>query len=334
MKAFQLDATHEDLSIAIQSLRIVEKPIPKPQHGQVLVKVEGAPCNPSDLLFLQGRYGGRKKLPKTPGWEGSGVVIESGGGVLAWYLKGKRVACSVQSDSDGTWSEYLVVDAKTCIVLNDQIPFEQGACLIINPLTAIGMVERGIKGGHKAMIQTAACSQVGKMIQVLAKRNQIPLINIVRRNEQKEELLSIGEKWIINSEDPDFLVQLKEQAQKLGATIAFDAVGGGLTGKILEAMPPASKMLVYGALSGAPCKEINPMNLIFEKKTLEGFWLKEWVQNIGILHRLQLIKLVQKLMGKGELRTKIQKCVGFEEWKATLLEYTQKMTEGKVILKP
>ena len=92
MKAIQIDQPNSDVEIAIQSLRIVEKPTPKPGPGQVLVKIEAAPCNPSDLLFIQGHYGIKKVLPAIPGWEGAGTVVESGGGILGWWLKGKTTS--------------------------------------------------------------------------------------------------------------------------------------------------------------------------------------------------------------------------------------------------
>ena len=215
MKAIQIEQTSSDPEIAIQNLKIVEKPIPKPGPGQVLVKIEAAPCNPSDLLFLQGKYGVKKSFPAVPGWEGAGTVVESGKGLLGWWLKGKRVACGGQSDNDGTWAEYYVAEAKACIPLNNQVTSEQGSALIINPLTAIGMVEVATAEGHKAIIQSAACSQVGRMVQTLARKKQIPLIHIVRRDEQVKELESAGEKWILNSEDANFEEKLKETAKKL-----------------------------------------------------------------------------------------------------------------------
>ena len=93
MRAVRLSAYHEDVVEAIRSLRVVEQPVPKPRPGQVLVKIEAAPCNPSDLLLLQGRYGVLKSLPTVPGWEGAGRVVASGGGWLAGWLNNKRVAC-------------------------------------------------------------------------------------------------------------------------------------------------------------------------------------------------------------------------------------------------
>ena len=111
MRALELTEQRADVEEAIRGLRVVEKPVPRPGRGQVLVRIEAAPCNPSDLLFLQGLYGVSKTLPTVPGREGAGTVVASGGGLLGRWLTGKRVACGEQSDADGTWAEYFVAEA-------------------------------------------------------------------------------------------------------------------------------------------------------------------------------------------------------------------------------
>src|SRR5215210_6041310 len=141
MRAVVLSEYHQDVRDAIRGLQVLERPVPRPRRGQVLVKIAAAPCNPSDLLLLQGKYGTLKTLPSVPGWEGAGIVVANGGGLLGRWLFGKRVACGVRSDRDGTWAEYVVVNADNCIALKSAVPFEQGASLIINPFTALAMLE-------------------------------------------------------------------------------------------------------------------------------------------------------------------------------------------------
>src|SRR6185295_8263508 len=138
MRAVVLSEYREDVADAIGGLKVLERPVPRPRRGQVLVKIAAGPCNPSDLLLLQGKYGTLKTLPTVPGWEGAGTVVASGGGLLGRWLMGKRVACAVRSDRDGTWAEYVVVNADNCIALKAELPIEQAASLIINPLTAAG----------------------------------------------------------------------------------------------------------------------------------------------------------------------------------------------------
>ncbi|MEX1013511.1 MAG: zinc-binding dehydrogenase [Waddliaceae bacterium] len=334
MKAIQMDQTKKNLEEAISGLHVVTKEIPVPKRGQVLIKVEAAPCNPSDLIFLQGGYGVKKRLPTVPGWEGAGTVIESGSGLIGRYLLGKRVACAGQSDGDGTWAQYHLAEASGCIPLSDETSFEQGAALIINPLTAVGLVEKAVKEGHKAMIQTAALSQVGRMVQLLARKKGMPLINVVHREEQLEELTASGQKWALNSSASDFPIKLRKMALELKATIAFEAVAGEITGTMFNEMPKGSKIVVYGALSEKPCQGISPLGLIFENKQIEGFWLTEWLKESTFWHKMKVIRLVKKMVQKGEFQTKINGVYGFDEWKSALSSYSQKMTDGKVILKP
>lgn len=242
MKALQLDRYVEDPFEAIKSLHLIEKAVPTPGPGQVLVRVEAAPCNPSDLLFLQGRYGVKKALPAVPGWEGAGTVIAHGGGLLGRWLVGKRVACALRGEMDGSWAQYAVADAKMCLVLRDDVSIEQGATLIINPLTAYGMVQVAVDEGHAAIVQTAAASQLGKLVLKLANDRGLPIINIVRRKEQEDLLRSLGAKIVLNSETAHFKEEFKKEAAHLNATIAFDAVGGELTGQVLGLMPNHSKI--------------------------------------------------------------------------------------------
>lgn len=334
MKALQLDQYHQDVKDAIRGLHVVSRPTPKPGPGQVLVRIEASPCNPSDLLLLQGLYGTKKTLPTIPGWEGAGTVVAHGGGIYGRWLMGKRVACAVQSDVDGIWAQYCVVEAKTCIPLQNNVSIEQGSTLIINPLTAVGMVEAAVKGKHHAIIQTAAASQVGRMVIKLAQMEGIPVINIVRREDQISLLKSLGAKHVLDSTKENFKTELKNEAAKLHATIAFDAVAGEMTGLLLSAMPHSSEVLVYGSLSLTPCNEISPLGLIFQQKLLKGFWLTGWIAQKSIFGIYQASSKVQKLMGDGSFRTAIRDQVSLEEAPEALLEYQKEMTAGKIIIHP
>lgn len=334
MRALQIDAYRENLEEALGNLHVVNKPVPKPASGQVLVKVEASPCNPSDLLLLQGRYGRKKPLPAVPGWEGAGSVIESGGGVLGRWLLNKRVAFSVQSDADGAWAEYCVVDAKTCIPLKEEISFEQGSTLIINPLTALGLIDTAIKGNHVAIIQTAAASQVGKMVVHLANEKGLPAIHIVRRKEQEDQLRGLGAKIVLNSESINFWEDLKKEAEKLKATIAFEAIGGSMTGLLLKKMPSRSKVLVYGSLSQSNCSDISPIDLIFQEKSMEGFYLGAWLKQMSFWGQYQATRTVQKLFASGAFHTNIACEVGLEEAAESLQAYSKEMSSGKVLIRP
>lgn len=333
MRALLLENYHDDLTTAIRGLKVVERPRPVPGPRQVLVRIEAAPCNPSDMLLLQGKYS-LKTLPSVPGWEGAGTVVENGGGWLGWWLQGKRVACALKDDRDGTWAEFVVVSAMECIPLRRDVPIEQGASLIVNPLTAVGLLETARRRGHRAAVHTAGASQVGRMLLVLAAEARYPLINIVRRDEQVQLLKSHGAEHVLNSSDAAFADQLKTLCLRLGATIAFEAVAGAMTGTVIGAMPANSQVYLYGALSEEPCGNIDPIEIIFYQKSLRGFYLGAWAKQQGPLRMLRDARRVQKLIADGRLATKIQRRLSLDEAVEGLQHYTTHMTDGKVLIAP
>jgi NADPH:quinone reductase-like Zn-dependent oxidoreductase len=334
MRVLALENYHEDLDVAVQNLRVAQKPTPTPGPGQVLVQIETAPCNPSDLIFMQGLYGVVKALPAVPGWEGSGTVVASGGGIIANWLKGKRVACGGQAESDGTWAEYYLADVKNCVPLRNNISFEQGASLIVNPLTAWALIEEAQKGRHGGIVQTAAASQLGRMILRLADEAGIPLINIVRRKEQEEILKSLGAEIVLNAASKDFAAQLQNECHRLNTTICFDAVAGEMTGIVLNAMPKSSKVIVYGVLSHSPAGGIDGRELIFGQKRVYGFWLTSWIRNAGIFKIYKAFGQIQKRIAAGSLATQVRQYLKLEEVPGGLIKYQRQMTSGKILIVP
>lgn len=334
MRAVRLSSFHEDLVEAIRSLRVVEQPVPVPRRGQVLVKIEAAPCNPSDLLLLQGKYGVSKRLPTVPGWEGAGQVVASGGGWLAGWLKNKRVACGVQADRDGTWAEYCLANATDCIPLKRQIEIEKAASLIVNPLTAIGLLDTAQRSGHRAAVQTAGASQLGRMLIDLASRANYPIICVVRRENQVQLLKSLGAQLVLDSSHPNFVEQLTKACQQVNATAAFEAVAGDMTGTLLNVMPRGACVYVYGALSEEPCSNIDPIDLIFREKTITGFYLGSWVKRRGVLGVLRAANRLQRMLIDGRIETSVQRRVDLDEVVDGLQQYVENMTEGKVLILP
>jgi NADPH:quinone reductase-like Zn-dependent oxidoreductase len=334
MRALQIDAYHADLYSALGQVRVTRKPTPLPGPGQVLVRIAAAPCNPSDLAFMQGLYGVKKPLPAVPGWEGAGTVVASGGGLLANWLKGRRVACAGQSAGDGSWAEYYLADARNCVPLRKAVSIEQGASLIVNPLTAWALMSIAKQEGHQGIVQTAAAGQVGRMVFHLGRREGLQLIHIVRSREQEALLKSLGVSTILNSTCDGFADQLKETCRQRKATIGFDAVGGELTGLVLNAMPDQATLLVYGGLSYAPASGIDGRELIFSRKQIRGFWLTDWIRSAGILRVFQAALQIQKAIIKGHLATEVRRKVDLEEAPEAIRAYFDAMTLGKVLIKP
>lgn len=332
--ALVLERHEANLDSAIGSLKVRPRPVPRPGPGQVLVRIAAAPCNPSDLLFLQGLYGVSKPLPAVPGWEGAGTVVASGGGWLGRRLVGKRVACAGQTQQDGTWAQYYLTQARTCVPLHRDVDDDRGATLIINPLTAIGLVVEARARGARALLQTAGASQVGRMVLRLASEAGVPLVNVVRREAQAELLRSLGAEHVLDSESDSFDEELRRMCRDLQASVAFDAVAGEMTGRLLQAMPRGSTAIVYGALSEQPCGAVDPIGVIFEGKRVEGFYLGSWLQGRGLLSTLRLTSRVQRLVREGGFDTQVQRHAGLEDAVEALLHYHRHMTDGKVLIHP
>lgn len=334
MRAVVLESYHADVADAIRALKIQDRPVTAPRPGQVLVRVDAAPCNPSDLLLLQGKYGSLKTLPTVPGWEGTGTVVANGGSMIGRWLLGKRVACALRQDRDGTWAEYFVADARDCIPLKRAMPVAQAACLIVNPLTAIALLETAQRAGHRAAVHTVGASQLGRMILRIAAEMKFPLINMVRREEQVELLKSLGAEHVLNSSHASSVRDLKVLSKKLHATAAFEAIAGDMTGNVLNALPPKSTMYLYGALAQEPCGNIDPIEIVFHKKTLTGFYLGNWLQDRGLFGVLRSVSKVQRMLIDRKIETHIQRKLAFDEVVDGLLHYVAHMTDGKVLITP
>lgn len=311
-------------------LRVVEKEVPAPGPGEVLVRMTAAPINPVDLAFIHGIYGVKKELPVVPGFEGTGVVVAAGKGMLGRFLHGKRVACGAPDRGDGTWAEYMVTGARRCVPLSGKTGVEQGATMLINPMTASILVRQVREGKHRAFMQTAAAGAVGRMIASLAERFGIPGIHLVHRAEQVEFLQSRGVATVLCTRDPDFGEKLGAACRDLQPTIAFDAVAGDMTERLLRALPRGGKVVVYGSLSLKNCR-ITPGRFIFEKKFLEGFWLVDWIRDTPFRHQLRLALGLQKFLNS-ELKTEIRKHVPLAHARDGIAEYVQNMTAGKILL--
>ena len=245
-------------------ISLLEVPTPEPGADEVVVRVEAAPINPSDLGLLIGaadmstaKASGDKGAPvitaKVPegamramagrldesmpvGNEGAGVVIRTGSSDAAKALMGKTVAMI----GGAMYTQYRTLKVRECLPLPAGTTPAEGASCFVNPLTALGMTETMRREGHKALVHTAAASNLGQMLNKICIKDGIPLVNIVRSKEQADILHKIGAKYVVDSTAPSFLGDLTNALVETGATIAFDAIGGGkLAGDILNCMEVA-----------------------------------------------------------------------------------------------
>jgi NADPH2:quinone reductase len=316
------------------SLSVAQVPVPRPGSGEVLVKVFASPVNPSDLMFITGNYGFKKALPAIPGFEGSGTVVEAGSGMMARFMKGRRVACAAADakSTGGMWAEYIVTSAQFCVPLGKKVQMEHAATMLVNPLTAWALMDEARRGRHRAAVQTAAASALGKMVIRLGQKFGLPIVNVVRRPEQVELLRGLAAEHVLNSSDPGFDDDLRKVCHRLGASISFEAVAGAMSGRVLQAQPQNSRMLIYGGLSLKPA-EIDLGPLIFEGKRVEGFWLSAWLRGHNLLSQLRVARQVQELLAS-DLKTEIRARLPLDKAAEGLAQYAANMTAGKVLLVP
>jgi NADPH2:quinone reductase len=242
-------------------LSLVEVEVPAPVANEVVVRVEASPINPSDIALLFGaadmstaRQSGTPERPvitaRVPdalmrtmagrfdqslpvGNEGAGIVVDAGSGAEARSLLGKTVALF----GGAMYAQYRCAKAAQCMALPPGTTPAAGASCYVNPLTALGMVETMRLEGHRALVHTAAASNLGQMLNRICLEDGIGLVNIVRSREQEGLLRGIGAKHVCDSTAPSFVQDLTEAIATTGATLAFDAVGGGkLAGQILACM--------------------------------------------------------------------------------------------------
>ena len=306
--------------------------VPSPGKGEVLIKIDSSPINPSDLSFVRGMYSTKKTLPVIPGFEASGLVVATGNDFMSKRLLGKNVACFAPADGNGTWAEFMVTKSNMAIPLKKRMNLENGSMLLVNPLSVIAMLDIAKKRGDKAIANTAAASALGQMMNQMCMDKNLPIVNIVRREEQVALLKKQGAKHIINSSSSNFKDDLSEAFTKLEVSLAFDAIAGQSANDLLEALPSGGELMVYGGLS-EQALSVHAGKLIFEKKKVSGFWLSEWITHQPMLKLLRAFNKIQKyLSDKHEIS--IHNRVSLANTAAGISEYKENMTAGKILVKP
>ena len=249
------------------TLEVAEVTFPEPKGNEVLVKMEAAPINPSDLAILtsagdfeNAEYSDGKVVANFPepflsgaknrfgqrlpaGNEGAGTVVATGDSDAAKALMGQRIACVPGS----AFSQYAIADANLALPLGDHSA-EAGASSFVNPMTALGFVETARMEGHDAIVHLAAASNLGQMLNKICLEDGVKLVNIVRKQEHVDLLKGLGAKWVVNSSDDDYMAQLRAAIAETGAYLGFDPIGGGnSTDRVLKAMEQvaASQMGEY-----------------------------------------------------------------------------------------
>lgn len=309
-------------------VELVERPVPVPKPGQVLVRMRAAPINPNDLMFLDGTYEVKKPAGTIAGFEGSGTVVASGGGLIGRYLLGRNVACAA-GDGDGTWAEYACAPAMQCAPLERSTDVEQAAMMLTNPMTAVVLLDTARRAGHRAFVQDAAAGALGKMLVRLSAREGLTLVNVVRRGEQAAALRAIGAEHVIVTAEPDAEEKLIALCERLSVRFAFDAIAGESTGQLARAIGTGGTILVYGMLSGSPCA-IDPKVLVFQRLHVVGFTMYEWVQKTSMLGKLRTLARVQRRLAD-DLRTEVRASKSLGDYAEAIGLARGTTSDGKVL---
>lgn len=282
-------------------LELREVTLPALGPGQVLVEVSLSPVNPSDLFFVQGGYGQPRVQGNAAGFEGVGRVIAAGG-AAGEKLIGARV--SFLGTGTGAWAKHAVADAALCIPLHDAVPEADGAALIVNPLTAVALVEKGREGG-KAFFLNAAGSQLGRLMLGLARDEGLEALAVIRRSGDEAALKEMGASEVLVTSDPDFLSKARAVIKAHKPRVLLDAVGDQATADLFFAMPTGARWVSYGKMSDdAP--SLNAMGqFIFMDKHIEGFWLSRWLPSAPPEKAMAVIKLVQERFATGKWSTRV-----------------------------
>src|SRR6266446_1412320 len=307
-------------------LSLTSVPIPEPKPDEVVVRVEGSPINPSDLGLMFGAADmstakvsgalddpivvasippsamksmmGRVDQSLPVGNEGAGVVVHTGSADQARALMGKTVAIL----GGALYAQFRTIRASQCLVLPQGTTPAEGASCFVNPLTALGMVETMRAEGHAALVHTAAASNLGQMLNKICIKDSIGLVNIVRKPAQVDVLKKIGATYVCDSSSPTFMDDLTAALAATGATVAFDAIGGGrLAGQILTAMESAAnktakeysrygstthkQVYIYGGLDRGPTEFNRTFGMAWG---IGGWLLTPFLQKIGFEAAQQL----------------------------------------------
>ncbi len=315
------------------NLMVKETGMPKPGAGEVLIKISAAPINPSDLAGIKRAMASSDGEPFIPGLEGAGIVVEAGKGLLPHLWLGKRVTCSPKHGSGGTWSEYIVTSAGSCFPLSKGISDEQGSMSLVNPLTALSFLDIVGQEHHKAIINNAAASALGRMVELLSAKHGIPVINIVRSQKQADDLMNKGSKYVLNSSDSLFTFDLASLSKELNASILFDSVCGENLHLLIESLPYGSTVVIYGSLSPDEYVSISPRNLLTNDIRIRGFFLGGATREAGMIKNMIKLFRVRRLM-KGDMKITVQNRFPLSQVQTAIDTYLNNMSAGKVLLIP
>jgi NADPH:quinone reductase-like Zn-dependent oxidoreductase len=307
---------------------LVEFQPPDPGRGEVLVALEAAPVNPSDLLLIRGLYGHRPALPAALGTEGVGRIVGVGPDVDPMRI-GDRVLI-VPRLKHGTWQDQVAVHEADVVVVDAAADPLQLAMLGVNPLTADLLLRRFVELPPGAWVgQTGGSSAVGRSVITLAKRAGYRTLSVVRRPEVADELVALGADAVVVS-GPDLARRLKDVLGKERISLVLDATAGDVVAELVARLVPGGTLVSYGGMSGAPVS-VRPGDLIFGDVTVRGFWQKRWLDTAPADDVAAAYARLAALVSDGTLHVPVAATYSLERYREALAHATGVDRRGKVL---
>lgn len=310
-------------------LEVGQIDVPTPGPGQVLIRLRVASVNPSDLHFIKGEYG-QPRVKGTPaGFEGCGDVVAVGEG--AEWLMGQRVSFVAGGEGgSGAWAEYALTQMMMCVPLRPDVRDEDAAAQIVNPLTAMAMIDIAKTAGE-AVVISAATSQLGKLMISLSKDLGLKTIALVRRADAVAPLQALGADAVLVTTDEAFLDDFAQLSRSMKPRVFLDAVSDQQSEQIFAAMPNGARWISYGKLSSELPKLTQMGQLIFMNKRIEGFWLTQWMMDTPTGDQAAVVVQVQERFADGRWRTDVSARVPLANVVTDLAD-ALKAPDGKVMI--
>jgi NADPH2:quinone reductase len=331
-KTIEIDQFKGEIKLKERSFRNLHR-------YEILIKVMCTTINPVDLMFMKGDYGDTKPsiFPVIPGIEGSGEIIKVGDDIDKNYV-GKRVGIFVDYNHpglcEGVWAQYIYTSLSNVMIFDKKLPFEK-FCFIMNPLTAVSMLDNCLKKKVFGVLLTGASSTVGRMFIRLCERYEIQLVNLVKDDQSELKLKQMGAQNIVKSSDENWEKQCVKMCTLAKVQLCYDCIGGDITSKVFDIMPDGCTMYHFGNLTEKEISKIDSREIIFKDKILCGWWLNRWLQSLGeneIKYWWSFVK--DEIQSCSNLfDTPVSKEFKLEDIKQAIEYYKTYSSAGKVLLK-
>ena len=306
--------------------------ISEPALGQedVLISMEAAPLNPSDFLFVNGKYGVRPAFPSSVGAEGVGRVAKIGSKVDV-ALRGKRVLI-LPTYEQGTWADQVVVPVRNIVPMSDEADPLQLSMIGINPATAYLLLNRYVSLMPGDWIgQTAANSAMGQYIIALAKLAGVKTLNVVRRAEAAEQVRQWGGDRVVLQSD-NLLKDIEEALGGKKLSLVLDSLGGTPVGELAKSLKPGGSIVVYGMQSGQ-FPAMPPKEFIYRGLSLHGFWLINWIRNAPRTEIEEIYQKLGDLVADGSLSAAVERVYPLDQFKEAFKQSLKSNRTGKILFK-